>query len=81
MATEIVRRAANGNGNVSLDSVKSIAGSKQSSATERELAAEVAATFALTDLVASLVGLPFTASIPELRDALEAKMALYAPKR
>ena len=76
---EIVRKAANGNGNVSLDSVRALAATG-ATATERGLAAEVAASFALTDLVAALVGLPMEASIPELRDALEAKMALYATK-
>lgn len=81
MAIEILRRAASGNGDVSLDSVRNIASSKTFSATERELAAEVAATFDLTDLVAMLVGLPTESSIPELRDALARKMALYASKR
>lgn len=77
---EILRKAANGDGNVSLDSVRGLAATG-ATATERGLAAEVAASFALTDLVAALVGLPMDASINDLRDALERKMALFAPKR
>jgi len=54
--------------------------SKHSTATERSLGAEVAASFELTDAVADLLGLPRTTSVTDLAKALREKHLTLAPR-
>jgi len=63
---------------VCLESVQAIlTDPRGTTATERHLAAEVVASFALTDEVADLLGMPRTTSIRALADALAMQSAEF----